>query len=384
MTLSEKQKILILDYNECFGHAYANLIIGRAGNISQACYEFLYNNKFRINGVDFVYVAGKDPSTGENIYRNNEYQMYDASTAADTMITVSIESLDGIDKFGDDISFNIFIGLESSIKNFVTIYITGRALPKYNIYNNVANTINANMESFMLMRTNPKLTGNIKLVVTDDNCMYLDTFKVSKTSLLNKTEYRHKAVSGEGNYAHDVYRIFKTVPKGEMYRIYDDSYAAHKNYYDPNLQIENIYEYGAEYNTDKLYSENMKILAPLHIGKNLPTYFAIFRTDNLINKTGFDDMEVFDDMLTNAECIKIYDLRLSTPLGKYLNNYKSQITKYLSGTCALQFIEQDNSTGTTNYRQGRNTWKGLVYDKGIFADMTETSYFANQILQSSS
>jgi len=51
--------------------------------------------------------------------------------------------------------------------------------------------IASNMESFMLLRTNPKLTGNVKLVVDEDYNLYLDTFKISSNSVLNKQEYRH-------------------------------------------------------------------------------------------------------------------------------------------------------------------------------------------------
>jgi hypothetical protein len=67
------------------------------------------------------------------------------------------------------------------------------------------------MESFMLLRTNPKLTGNIKLVVSDDH-LYLDTFKVSTTSILNDKKYRHKSISADGDYPYDVYKVFKDVP----------------------------------------------------------------------------------------------------------------------------------------------------------------------------
>jgi hypothetical protein len=80
-----------------------------------------------------------------------------------------------------------------------------------------------------------------------------------------------------------------------MYSVYEDSYDPHKHYFDMNNQIENIYEYGAEYNTDNLYSENMKILAPLYIGKHLPTYFAIFKTDRLFTT---------DETVTNSDVFR--------------------------------------------------------------------------------
>ena len=41
------------------------------------------------------------------------------------------------------------------------------------------------MQSFMLLRTNPKLTGNIKLVVDSQNNLYLDTLKTNSNSILN-------------------------------------------------------------------------------------------------------------------------------------------------------------------------------------------------------
>ncbi len=145
----------------------------------------------------------------------------------------------------------------------------------------------------MLIRTNPKLTGNIRLVVTEDYKMYLDGFKVSKQSLLNQTIYRKQAISDDGNYETDVYNVFKTLPDGEMYSLFPDSLDPYKAYTSLNEQIENIYEYGAEFNDDALYAENMHILAPLYIGKHLPTYFVVFRTDKLINDLDTDRVKQF-------------------------------------------------------------------------------------------
>ncbi len=249
----------------------------------------------------------------------------------------------------------------------------------------------------MLIRTNPKLTGNIKLVVDSNNNLYLDTFKVSTTSILNKSEYRHQEISSDGDYPHDVYKVFNTVPAGELYSVYKDSYDPHKNYFDLNQQIENIYEYGAEFNSDRLYSENMHMLAPLYLGKHLPDYFVIFKTDRLITKDyNVTDVYQFKEMLAQAKQVKLFDLRRSSTIGKYLHNYNKQISEFLAGTCSLQFIEQDNDMflnyvydgeneniirqPNPNYREGRNTWKGLVFDKGILTSKTETSYFANKTI----
>ncbi|MBO6271775.1 hypothetical protein J6O48_03225 [bacterium] len=63
-----------------------------------------------------------------------------------------------------------------------------------------------------------------------------------------------------------------------------------------------MYEYGAETNKDNLYNENMKILAPLHIGRDVPDFFTIFRYDDIIDNTTFKgeqlkDKDKFFDLL---------------------------------------------------------------------------------------
>jgi hypothetical protein len=85
-----------------------------------------------------------------------------------------------------------------------------------------------------------------------------------------------------------------------------------------------------------MYSENMKLLAPLYIGKHLPTFFAIWRSDRLLTTDNtITNTQVLKTLLNDATCIKIFDLRRSTSIGKYLNNYHDMITKYLAGTCML-------------------------------------------------
>ena len=71
---------------------------------------------------------------------------------------------------------------------------------------------------------------------------------------------------------------------------------------------------------DDMYSENMRILAPLHIGKNVPDFFCIFRFDEIYNSetyhsTDIDDMDKFTKMLKESAVVKIFDLRSYTAAG---------------------------------------------------------------------
>lgn len=285
----------------------------------------------------------------------------------------------------DNISLDCTINYGTSIGISIRIVIQKQSAEKNVLYKTSANVIDDRLASFGLIRTNPKLTGNIKLVVDTDYRIFLDTFKVSET--LSDNKYRHMSVSQDGSYAADVKTIFSSLPKSELYKVPKDDLDAHKVFTDFAQQYETVYEYGAETNDDKLYSENMKILAPLWIGKNLPEFFCIFKVDSHYNEetytTTLDDSSKFRDFLKNAEIIQTYDLRTHTQIGNYLNNYKKQIID-TTGVCYLQFIEQDVESQEEVFRQGRNSWFGISVDKGILTTKYETSYFSNKIINQTS
>lgn len=248
-------------------------------------------------------------------------------------------------------------------------------------YNNEGKDINNNHSSFMLLRANPKLSGNVKLVIDSKYNLYLDTFKVS--AKLNDYRFRKYPISADGNYPRDVKTVFKNLPIAELYKINDNAFKPHKVYTDFGDQYDTVYEYGAETNTDNLYNENMKILAPLHIGDNIPQFFAIFRYDDIFNEETYNglkinDFDKFDILIRNSKIIKTFDLRQYTSIGQYLNNYKDMLSNY--GQCYLQFIEQDYDIQSQSYRQGNNIWKGISVQRGILTDQSETSYFAAKLL----
>ena len=250
-------------------------------------------------------------------------------------------------------------------------------------YDNDGKQIGNEHSSSMLLRANPKLSGNVKLVVDTDYNLYLDTFKASPT--LNDYKYRKYPVSDEGNYPRDIKTVFNSIPSKELFTIPSNSLKSHKVYNDFNDQYETMYEYGAETNKDSLYNENMKILAPLHIGDDVPEFFAIFKYDSKDESESFDnkyieDIDKFKSLIKDSVVVKTYDLRTHTSIGQYLNNYQQMLTNY--GQCYLQFIEQDYDKNSKAYRQGTNIWKGISVKRGILTDQSETTYFGSKILNS--
>lgn len=246
---------------------------------------------------------------------------------------------------------------------------------------NIGNAINDNTASFMVLRTNPKLTGNIKLVVDSENKIYLDTFKAS--SILADKKFRKQEISGNTTFGNDIYNVFKDLPKGELYKLNSENYSTHNLMTEFDKMYDHTYNYGASNNTDELYPENFSILAPLWINQKLPDFFAVFKLPedihngtNVSNKNINSD-EIFKEMLKNGKLVTLYDMRESSVLGKYLKRHLSEI-EYIPGSVYLQFKEQELKQSVL---QGENSWTGIAVDKGLITTRKETSYISNKILQ---
>ena len=249
-----------------------------------------------------------------------------------------------------------------------------------NYFNQSGVVLSNSSASYQLIRTNPKLSGNIKVVITSDNKIYLDTFKVS--SNLNKYAYRHYSVSSNSNYSTDVRNCFHLLPSDDMYKIPDKDLSAHEPFTNYEDQYDTTYEYGAQTNDDELYNENFKILAPLWINRELPDFFLIFKIPTTYNIDSYnfkniDDTKIFKEFLKNGELIKSYDLRENSIVGKYLRNHYNKFAEY-PGSVVLQFKELETKK---DYNNGQNSWYGISLDSGLIVKKDEISYFGNETIK---
>lgn len=357
--------------NNLYGNTKYNDYLYATSNISNTYkYEIKINrNDFsdylRINGVKY------SDLTNGTLQSNVEPGIFTLSLDDDypkeksDSINLTIKHKDG-----DEITGELLITNDENEKHLTN-------------YDNKGYELNTEHHSSMLLRANPKLSGNVKLVVDTDYKLYLDTFKANPA--LNNKNFRKYPISSEGNYPRDIKKVFKNIPIKNLFGLPENSLKAHKVYNDYKDQYETMYEYGAETNTDSLYSENMKILAPLHIGNDIPEFFAIFRYDDVFNEETYsgkdiNDIEKFKTLIKDSKVIKTYDLRTTTSIGQYLNNYKNMLSNY--GQCYLQFIEQDYNQNSPYYRQGNNIWKGISVERGILVNQSETTYFGSKILNS--
>jgi len=286
-------------------------------------------------------------------------------------------------KFDTTLSFNIYDSsdfdnplilpietIDVSIKNRPFIIEEG----VINTYTNEDLLID-DEASYMLMRTNPKFTGNIKLVADTSNYLYLDTFKVS--DILSNKKYRHQIVSGNSALAGDIRNVFSTLPLGELYRVDVENtleIGIPKTEYKDQYNV--TYNYGARLIRDELYPEDNGLLAPLWINSKLPDYFAIFRLDGVYNPSTYTGSNL-DDLafkyLEDSNLIRSWSLKPEAPLGKYLATHMADVVKIQ----APVFLSLTDPS-LVKAESDPNTWYGIAVDKGIVTGRSETTYFFNQ------
>jgi hypothetical protein len=311
-----------------------------------------------------LYINGLDIN---NTYESSlGYALYLGDSGDPSVASFHVYSSE-LDDFSHNVTFNVYNdNTLSSLQESIDVSIWNR---RFNVSNgiNIYQTLNVQGEgdtSYMLLRTNPKLTGNIKLNIDASNLLYLDTFKVS--NILSNKKYRKQKVSSNSVYSNDVRSVFSELPNGELYRVDED------NTLDISIPKTNVnhqydlnYSYGARLFEDDLYPEDYSLLAPLWINNKLPDYFLIFRLSGNYNSETYDDEslnELANDYIKNGDLVASWGMKDNTPLGTYLRNYLSELLSVRSPL----FL----SLG-----EDPNTWYGVATDKGIMTGRSEIPYF---------
>lgn len=127
----------------------------------------------------------------------------------------------------------------------------------------------------LILRTNPLLTGNIKITISGDS-LYLNSIETNDK--LSSSTFKNIKVNPNSHYAKDVYSFFEKglTPTSIIFdtqNIHDDKVVTD----DFSKQYEHRYNYGAKRCLDKTFDEQYKILAPIWLTRNVPKYFIIFK-----------------------------------------------------------------------------------------------------------
>jgi len=268
----------------------------------------------------------------------------------------------------------------------------------------------------LILRTNPLLTGNIKITVSDSG-LYLDS--IESNDKLSASKFKNVRINPNSYYAADVYNFFEKgqTPSNIIYdaqNIHSDKSITK----DFSKQFEHRYNYGANRCIDKVYAEQYKIFAPLWLTRDIPKYFIIFKVpgakhisyernpeeliigvnyrivgggtlvvnNNIEYANNFvavnkkykivgDGYVVIDDpayeisqkdirkdFISKSQVVKVVSMK-SGNLGQYLFNHTND-----------QLF--NNNSIYTNFGEGNITYNGISIDSGIFVNKTINADYA--------
>lgn len=265
-------------------------------------------------------------------------------------------------------------------------------------------------KSFALLRTNPKLTSNIKLVADSSGDIYLSSIKASRD--LAQSSFQKHALSEFGQYNRDVSIFYGKLPKDKRYEVGREhtDLAVSKEY---STQYENLYNYGASFNYTKVYGEQYRIFSPIWLEDKVPQKYVIYRVEDADFDRSYRDNASgqnsrIQEMLSKATIVKTFDLTNNSKLGKYLNSHindplfpKSHVTfnfelddpTYFSGIDAMiggfvkksdyiddDYIRQDlpeiiaNNTITTSFERNGIVSANIFNLEFLFDDHSASDY----------
>lgn len=236
--------------------------------------------------------------------------------------------------------------------------------------------------SFQLIRTNPKLTGNVKLTVDSSGDLWLNSIEANEE--LSKNQYKKFPVDISREHGINIYKFFNNgrTPNNIIFDL------------KKNVKVEQIsenfedqydfsdYYSGAKFFPSKFYDERFSYLAPLYMKEQLPDYFIIFKVpgpmnyESTISKNKYPHQsdEYLYDMLKGAEVKSVYDLTDKSKLGKYLRSMLEH-DRYPKSPLDVNF----NNGSLTNYN-GISITAGTYASKGedlsgFYRDDNPIKYF---------
>jgi len=136
--------------------------------------------------------------------------------------------------------------------------------------------------SFGLLRTNPKLSSNYKLIVKSDGSMSIGAIPANPT--LSSINYANLPLISRNSFPSAINRLYdggglKNSIAFEVKQMASDEILQK----DFQYQFEDVYMCGLTRTKSKIFSEEFSYFAPLYLKKDIPKYFVIFRVAGATN-----------------------------------------------------------------------------------------------------
>jgi hypothetical protein len=221
--------------------------------------------------------------------------------------------------------------------------------------------------SFQLVRTNPKLTGNVKFTIDSRDRMWLNSIDVNQE--LSRDLYKRVPIDPDKSLPANMFKFFAggTTPSEIVFDLNEafDPVRTSSDYKDQYDFAE--YFSGAKYLPSRRYEEKLTYFAPLYLKRDIPDRFVIFKIEDPLNSPideieaayPFDRVEYIKEMFSKATLIKTFDISEGTKVGDYIRKYV-QSDGFPASSLEVSF-QEDQPTN----------WSGILYDSGVFGKRGE-------------
>jgi hypothetical protein len=131
--------------------------------------------------------------------------------------------------------------------------------------------------SFAVIRTNPKLTGNLRITVDSNNSVSFNSMSINAT--LSNDRFKNFNITGENSFALDIFNFFDkgTTPASTIFQVGEFTRGSREPAKQFDGQYDFFYASGASSLIDKNYPESFSYFAPLWIKNEIPDYFVVFK-----------------------------------------------------------------------------------------------------------
>jgi len=194
--------------------------------------------------------------------------------------------------------------------------------------------------SYMILRTNPRLTTNIKLVYNAENdSVFLRSYQANPT--LSKTMYSYYGVNAETSYYNeDLYEFYtqnkSLLPNTIAYQLKQVSANSQFTSRAYN-QFERFYAMKSSLVNKSVYGAGISVEAPIYLKKQLPEYIVIFKIPGACNTNynyeNSEDSESSEtgiytmsnkEIVRQMQIVKTINITDNTKFGRYIRRYVNQ------------------------------------------------------------
>ena len=235
-------------------------------------------------------------------------------------------------------------------------------------------------KSFQILRTNTKLTTNLKINIDSELNLYLESINSSKQ--LSDDKYKHFSITKDSYLEDKIPLFYNGLPANIAFGVKDlhDKDIVYNNYVN---QYDDLYWSGVKKVAENnFYDEEFEYFAPLYLKYNdVPDTFIIMRVDdpgiyemnkNDYNLTKTTKENFRAEIINKWKCVTSYDLSIKKDLGYWIDrNFISNERFPLNS-----FEFDSNPTSFTR-------WYGIDYLSGGYTEKSQLIRFIKYSLQTS-